>query len=310
MVKGETGLGPQLARHRSIGAVEQHEARAPLRLPAVVLDVRAPRQREVQRVDHERELGQHEEALGEAEGVHVGGVTDGRRADHLGLLGVRADPEEAVVGAPAEAGRIVEHRPAGAVEVGVRGGELTGRGEREHLGDVERVRVELHRHRRLGHRDEALSQTGDVDVGVVGQGGARVEQALHALEDRAAGVGGELPIGDLPTLLCGPVGAALQVAPAIGDTSAGDREAVEHREAVEPVVHPARAHLEAGRPGAQQRPLKPRRQLAEHGQLVDHALLLERGEPERRSAAGPSSRWGGHGGSGCGRHGSSWVPSE
>ncbi len=246
--------------------------------------------------------------------MHVGGLADGCRADRLGLPRVRADLEEAVARAPPEAGRVVEHPAAVAVEMRVGGGELTGRREGEHAGGVQRVRVELHRHRRLGHRDEALAQAGDVDVGVVGQRGAGVEEALHALEDRAARIGCELPVGDLATLLRGPVGAALQVAPAVGHASAFDREAVEHRQAVEPVAHLVRSHLEAGRPGPQQRTHQPRRQLAADGELIDHALLLERGEPERGRAAGRGARrprglevaLGDGGRRSGGGHGASW----
>jgi len=310
VVEGEAGVGSQLAGHVSVGAVEEHETGAPLGLPAVVLDVRTPRQREVERVDHERELSQHEVAFGEAEGVHVGGVADRHRADHVRLLIARADPEEAVAGARPEFGGVVEHRSVGAVEVGVGGGELAGGLEREHVGGVQRVRVELHRHRRLRHGDEALTQVCHVDVRVVGECHAGLEQALDTLEDRAAGIGGELPIGDLTALLCGPVGTPLQVTPAVGHTPTGDREPVQHRQAVEPMTHLARAHLEARGPRAQQRALQPVRQLPLDGQLVDHALLLERGEPERRGALGRCARGGSDGRRGCGRHGSSWAPRE
>ena len=63
---------------------------------------------------------------------------------------------------------------------------------------------------------------------------------------------------------------------------------MQHREAVEPVVHGAVADLPLGRAGANQRSLEPGRKLALHGEAVEMRLLLERIE----AAAG-----GGDGGS-------------
>jgi hypothetical protein len=106
------------------------------------------------------------------------------------------------------------------------------------------MRVELHRQRGLGHRDEPFAQPHHVDVRIVRQHASRGEQGLHALEQRAARVGRELPIHHLALLACGLVGTALQVAVAVGDSPVGDREAVQHRQAVEPVAHALLADLE------------------------------------------------------------------
>ena len=93
------------------------------------------------------------------------------------------------------------------------------------------------------------------------------------------------------------VGAAFEVAVAVGDPPVGDREAVQHRKPVEPVAHPVTTafgggvpDLEASRARPQQRPGQPPRQLAGERQLVDRRLVLERLEAER---GGGSSQSGG-----------------
>jgi hypothetical protein len=131
-------------------------------------------------------------------------------------------------------------------------------------GGLQCVRVELHGQRRLGHRDEALAQPRDVHVGVVRQRAGRGEQRLHALEQRAAGVSGELAVDESALLARGAVVAALQEAVAVRSVPVGDREAVQHRQAVEPVVQALLGHLELRRPGAQQRALQPPWQLTTH----------------------------------------------
>ena len=59
-----------------------------------------------------------------------------------------------------------------------------------------------------------------------------------------------------------------------------DREAVQHREAVEPVAHALLADLELGRAGAQQRSPEPGGQLAAQRQLVDGHLVIQRREAD------------------------------
>ena len=113
---------------------------------------------------------------------------------------MRGNLEEAIAAARPQLGGVVEHRAAGPVGVRMRGGELPGGLIRPHPGRLQGARVELHRKRRLGHRDEALAELGHVDVGVVGQYAAAAEQRLHALEQRTAGVGGELAVDHLALL--------------------------------------------------------------------------------------------------------------
>ena len=163
--------------------------------------------------------------------------------------------EEAVLVAGPERGRVVEHPLARAVEVRVRRGQHP----RDLVGDagrLERLGVELDRDRRLGHRDEALAELDQVDVGVVGE--LRREHRAHALEERPARVGGELRVADLARVAGGAVGAGLEEAARVGDRAVADREPVQHREAVEPVVHRALAHLPLRRAGADQRAARAR----------------------------------------------------
>src|SRR5204863_9108414 len=100
-MEGEAGLVPEAGERLAAGAVNQREARAALGLPAIVLDVRAPRERQRKRVDDVGELGEHEEALAEAEGVHVCRFANGQRCEEPRLALLRGDAEEAVAGARA-----------------------------------------------------------------------------------------------------------------------------------------------------------------------------------------------------------------
>ncbi len=160
------------------------------------------------------------------------------------------------------------------------GRELPGGFVGTHAGRLQRVRVELDRERRLGHRDEALAEPGHVDVRVVWQGGLG-EQGLDALEQRAARVGRKLAVDHSTLLAGGLVGATLQKAVAVGDPPVFDREAVQHRQPVEPMAHPLLADLELGGTGAQQRARKPAWQLSGQLELIHDHLLLERREAER-----------------------------
>ena len=195
-MEAEAGVGLERAEHLAPAPVDQREPGAALGLPAVVLDVGTAGERQRQRVDDERELGEHDPALGEPERVHVGGLAGRQRSPRTsGLAPARgAEPEEAVVVAGPELGRVVEHPAARAIEVRVR-----RRQRPRHLpGDArrgERLGVELDRDRRLGHRDETLAELDEVDVAVVGE--RRPEQRHRPLEQRAARIGGELRVADL-----------------------------------------------------------------------------------------------------------------
>ncbi len=94
VMEGETGIGLKAAGRLAGGAVHQREACAELGLPAVVLDVGPPGQRQRQGIDHKRELGEHQPALGEPEGVHVRGLLHWQRGDHAGLALVRSDAKK------------------------------------------------------------------------------------------------------------------------------------------------------------------------------------------------------------------------
>ena len=198
--------------------------------------------------------------------------------------------EEAVLVARSERGGVVEHPLAGAVEVRV----CRGQHPRDLVGDaggLERLGVELDRDRGLGHRDEALAELGQVHVGVVGE--LRREHRAHALEERAARVGGELGVLDLARVASGAVGAGLEEAARVGDRAVADPEPMEHRQAVEPMVHRALADLPLRRAGADQRALEPGGQLPDERQRVDlgprsrATRIRARARPWRRLAVPP-----------------------
>ncbi len=206
VVKAEAGVGGERPSRLARGPIQEGEAGAELGLPAVVLDVRAAAGRQPERVDHERELGQHEPAFAEAERVHVRGLADPPARDHLRLAGAGRQMEEAVLVARSEGGRVVEHPLAGAVEVRV----CRRQHPRDLVGDAgrfERLGVELDRDGGLGHRDEALAELGQVHVGVVRE--LRREHRAHALEERPARVGRELRELDLARVARGAVRAGL-----------------------------------------------------------------------------------------------------
>ncbi len=181
-MEGEAGIGRELWAAVARLAVDQREPRTALGLPAEVLDVGPTRQRQGQGVDQERELGQHDPALGQPEGVHVGGLLDRLRGDHAQLRERRVHREEAVAARGPELGRVVDHPAAVSIEVGVGRGELARSAVGRRIGRLQCAGVELHRQRGLGHRHEPLAQARDVDVGVVGYRLSRREHRLDSLE--------------------------------------------------------------------------------------------------------------------------------
>ena len=120
----------------------------------------------------------------------------------------------------------------------------------EHAKSFQRVGREAHRHRRLGEGDRLLRIIGNIDAAIVGELG--IEDRGDAPEQRAAGIGGELGIGNLTGLGGGPKRVALEKAIGIAHASSGKGEAVEHGEPVEPMIVGARAHLELRGPGTEQ----------------------------------------------------------
>ncbi len=219
--------------------------------------------------------------------MHVGGLTHGLRRDHLGLRAPGAEEEEPVAGPRAELCRIVQHALGRPVHVRMGGRELS----RRLIGNPcrsQRFSVELDRDRRLGHRDEPLAELREVDVGVVGE--LRREHRADPLEERAAWVRRELRVGDPALVARRAVGAALEEAIRVGNLAAREREAVQHREAVDPMVHGAVADHPLGRAGANQRSPEPGRKLAPHGEAVEMRLLLERIEAAAGVGEGGSVR--------------------
>ncbi len=82
----------------------------------------------------------------------------------------------------------------------------------------------------------------DIDVAIVGELG--IEDRGDAAEQGAAGVGGELGVGDLAGLLRGGERLALEEAVGIGDGAVREGEAMQHGEPVEPMIIGAGADLE------------------------------------------------------------------
>ena len=126
--------------------------------------------------------------------MYAGSFT-GMRAITRRERAVGGQPVEHVLAHAREAGRVVHELVALDVVVRVRRGHvrLQPVGVLEVADRVERLRVELHRHRRLGHRDVALADAREVHVRVVGD--VRREDLLDALEDRAARVRREAAAG-------------------------------------------------------------------------------------------------------------------
>ena len=229
------------------------------------------------RVHDQRALGQDQIALAEAEAVDVGRPRgrvpsqDPRR--RLGVL-----DEEAVLAAGREAHHVVDGLAPRAVEVRVRRGVVSRGGRRLDAQRLQHLRIERDRHRSLGHRHVDVAQTRDVDVRVVPECRSGSKGGLHPLEQSAAGIGGELLVGDPPFLGGRPVGGGVQEPRGVRGSPVAEREPVQHRQSVEPVAHPLLAHLELGGPGANQGPRQPGRQRPRHRQVVEHDLALERVE--------------------------------
>ena len=95
MMKGEGGVGDRAAHQPPFVLLDDMKDQPALRLPAIVLDEGLAREPEFDRIDQQRELGEHEVILAHAEAVHVSGPLDRDRRDHL-LLAVVADPAQAI----------------------------------------------------------------------------------------------------------------------------------------------------------------------------------------------------------------------
>jgi hypothetical protein len=107
-----------------------------------------------------------------------------------------------------------------------------------------------------------LAELDDVDVGRVPELGPALEQGLDTLEQGAARIRGELRVGDASLAADGALGAALQEPVAVGHVAVAEGEAVQHRQAVEPVAKRLFPGLELRRAGAQQRAAQPGGELA------------------------------------------------
>jgi hypothetical protein len=212
------------------------------------------------------------------EGVHVGRLADGHRRQRA-ALGATAPRVDLVLAAPSELGGEVHELAALGVVVRVRRRELAEpRGALVVAERGQRLGVEPHRDRRLGHRDVLVAELREVHVGVVGE--VRAEHRLHALEQRAARVGGEAvdrPAAGGQRLTAG---RGVEEAARVGDGAVVEAEAVEHRHAVEPVAD--RAVLEVHLRGrhAHEAAAQPRGDLAANREGVGADLLGLVGEAE------------------------------
>jgi hypothetical protein len=153
-----------------------------------------------------------------------------------------------------------------AVEVGVSGRCRGGRAVIEADG-LERLGVEGDRQRGLGQREPPVLEADDVDRAVVRELTARGEGRRDAAERRAAWVRAELAEADAS--LGGRLGerARAQVAVAVRHAPVGEREAVQQREAVEPVVDRGAPDVELRRARADQRTAEPVGQRTLHVEL-------------------------------------------
>ena len=84
VMEGEAGVGLERAADRPGRAVDEDEPGAALGPPAIILSIWPPGQREAQRVDRPRELGQDVPALGESERVDIAGLSDRDGGQDLG----------------------------------------------------------------------------------------------------------------------------------------------------------------------------------------------------------------------------------
>ena len=186
VMEDEERVGVPVADVLAAVAVEHDEARAVLRAPAEVLDERAVAERELQRVDRVRVLGQDRVALGHGERVDVGRAADRELRDDAVVLDQAVGRAAHQVHAHRE--RLARRRRAGCARPPVTGGDLA-------TPSVSSVSGSNATGSGVSVSATHLPMTlRDVDVRVVGE--ARVEQAGHALEGAAARVGGELAEGD------------------------------------------------------------------------------------------------------------------
>ncbi len=210
--------------------------------------------------------------------MYAGSAT-GSFGDEAALVGARGKAPEPVLALAGEMDRVVHHLVPGEIVVRVRGGGQTAvlvREAHRPLGG-QGLGIELDRQRGLRHGDVALADPDQVHVRVVGD--LRREHRLHALEDRAARIGAEPLTGKL-SAPGRPVGLGVEEAAAVGDLAVGESEAVECREAVEPMAEPPVPHLELRRRHAHQSTREPRGHVTLHRESVDRGLLLLGLEPE------------------------------
>ncbi len=186
----------------------------------------------------------HQVALGHGDGVQVGGLAAGRDLrDQPARVAARGDGEQLVGAAGREVDDVGDQLVGLGVVVRVGAAHRAAHAVLPlHLPDrAERLAVELHRHRQLGHRHVAIAETGQVDVGVVVL--RRREGGGHAAEQRPARVLAEAPRVEAP--LAGALqGLGLEEAARVAHPPLADAEGVEHRQAVEPVAQRHAADVE------------------------------------------------------------------
>ena len=130
----------------------------------------------------------------------------------------------------------------------------------KHAEGGERPGLDPQGQRRLGEGDGLAAEVEHIDVAIVSEIGR--EDRRDAAKQCAAGVGRKLPIADLAGLLRGRERIAAQEAIGVGRVTAFEGKAMQHRQAVEPMIVGAVSHLELGGAGAEQGACKPGRQLA------------------------------------------------
>ena len=263
------------------GAVEHEKARAALGLPRQLVHQRTRRpQQQPARVDRQRELGEHDVALGHADAVDVARPRHRDRADQPAGPRAGRQREDPVAAAQTHVHDITDELVASVVVVGVGGEQVPADAVvplHESFG-VEGRGVELDWERRLGQGEVALPEASHVDVRVVVDR-ARVKQRRDTLEERAAGVVAEADVVDA-ALARLAVAVGVEKAAAVADSAVGEGEHVEHRKPVEEVPGGLAADLIQGRRGANQRAGQPARDRAVHVQVVERKLLLHRAKAE------------------------------
>ena len=139
---------------------------------------------------------------------------------------------------------------------------------------LERLRVELDRQRRLGHRDVTATELLQVDVRVVEA--VDVAHRHDALEERTAGIGAEaemeLALARVVQVVAGHEAAA------VGHLAVAEAERVQHCRAVEPVLDRLAGAVHQRGGHAHERALEPGRHGPGDGHRVDVDLLVEAAE--------------------------------